>query len=222
MAGPTNATRIDQAIRAYIQACNDSDAEEIAATLHPDATHYYPYLPIFVGAMTIATNFATRVKDNGICVTVGQIVVDADRWIGSRIYGIRRQRAEPAWTGIIPDLADNDSCVKRTHRHARVDRPGHQRFLACLSGITKQASLSRRSESRCSQNTQIAPCRRYHPRVSWPKNYRLALTRRRPRPNLRVSRASASDLRENFYPDAPPRCMLTDQDHSARVPACSI
>jgi len=82
MAASPNATRMDQVIREYIQACNDGDAEKIAAYLHADAIHYYPNPPKFVGASTIAESFAKRVRENGVCWTVDQIVVDADRCIG--------------------------------------------------------------------------------------------------------------------------------------------
>lgn len=49
MTEPTVAAGMDQAIREYIQACNDGDIPRIAAFLHTDAVHYYPNLPKFVG-----------------------------------------------------------------------------------------------------------------------------------------------------------------------------
>lgn len=82
MAPPSIAARMDQAIRGYIEACNEGDADKISAYLRADATHYYPNLPKFVGASVIAGNFARRVKENGVCWTVDQIVVDAARCIG--------------------------------------------------------------------------------------------------------------------------------------------
>ena len=36
------AARIEQAIKDYIQACNDGDAEKIAACFVSDAVHYFP------------------------------------------------------------------------------------------------------------------------------------------------------------------------------------
>lgn len=36
------AERMEEVIRAYIQACNDADAEAIAACFHSDAVHYFP------------------------------------------------------------------------------------------------------------------------------------------------------------------------------------
>ena len=82
MVASTIAARMDSAIRGYIQACNDGDAQKIAAYLHQDATHYYPHLLKSVGASAIAAGFAKRVRENRVCWTVDQIVVDADRCIG--------------------------------------------------------------------------------------------------------------------------------------------
>ena len=41
----TRAQRIEQTIRTYNQACNDADAEAIAACFCPDAVHYFPHIP---------------------------------------------------------------------------------------------------------------------------------------------------------------------------------
>jgi SnoaL-like domain len=82
MAATPIATRMDQVIREYIQACNDGDELKIAAYLDADAIHYYPNLPKFQGASAIAESFAKRVRENGVCWTVDQIVIDADRGIG--------------------------------------------------------------------------------------------------------------------------------------------
>jgi SnoaL-like domain len=81
MVAPTVASRMDQTIREYIQACNDGDIARIAACLHADAVHYYPNSPKFIGASTIATHFAKRVKDDGVSWTVDQIIVDPDHFI---------------------------------------------------------------------------------------------------------------------------------------------
>jgi TPR repeat protein len=82
MATATTAVRMDQAIREYIRACNDGDAQKIAACLHADAVHYYPNLPKLSGASALAAHFARRVKEGGVHWTVDQIVVDAERCIG--------------------------------------------------------------------------------------------------------------------------------------------
>jgi hypothetical protein len=82
MTEPTVAARMDQAIREYIQACNDGDIPRIAEYLHADAVHYCPNLPKFVGASTIATRFSKNVKDDGVYWTVDQIIVDPDHSIG--------------------------------------------------------------------------------------------------------------------------------------------
>jgi hypothetical protein len=79
MAEPTVASRIVQAVRVFIQACNDGDAGRIAACMHPDAVQYYPNAPKWTGASTIGTNFSKRVHELGQSWTVDQIVVDGDR-----------------------------------------------------------------------------------------------------------------------------------------------
>ena len=45
MAAPTPAQRIEQVIRTYIKACNDADAEAIAACFCREAIHYFPWSP---------------------------------------------------------------------------------------------------------------------------------------------------------------------------------
>jgi hypothetical protein len=82
MVASTTAARMDQAIMEYIRACNDGDEQKIAESLHADAIHYYPKLPKVVGASTIAAWLAKRVRGNGACWTVDQIVVDTDRCLG--------------------------------------------------------------------------------------------------------------------------------------------
>ena len=79
MAEPTPAQRIEQLIRAYIQACNDGGATAIAACFCPDAVHYLPGMPKWSGADTIGGNFAKRVKVLGLCWTVDQMLVDVER-----------------------------------------------------------------------------------------------------------------------------------------------
>jgi hypothetical protein len=71
---------MEHVIRTYIQACNDADAEAIAASFCPEAVHYFPspFLK-WSGAATIGSNFATRVREHGICWTVDQLLIDVDR-----------------------------------------------------------------------------------------------------------------------------------------------
>jgi SnoaL-like domain len=79
MAPPTPAQRMEHVIRMYIQACNAADAAAIAACFCPEAVHYFPARPKWVGAATIGHNFATRVRDQGHYWTVDQLVIDVDR-----------------------------------------------------------------------------------------------------------------------------------------------
>jgi len=76
MTQPLTAQRIEQAVRSYIQACNDADADRIAACLLPAAVHYGPAMPKWSGAAAIGANFANRVRELGHCWTVGQVLVD--------------------------------------------------------------------------------------------------------------------------------------------------
>ena len=76
---PLRGQRIEQVIRAYIEACNDADAAEIAACFHPDAVHYFPHLAKWSGASTIGDNFSSRVHEHGLYWTVDQLIVDTSR-----------------------------------------------------------------------------------------------------------------------------------------------
>jgi hypothetical protein len=82
MVAYSMSARMGAAITEYIMACNSGDEREIAACLHTDAIHYYPNSPAVIGASGISAHFAKRVKENGVCWTVDQVVVDADRLIG--------------------------------------------------------------------------------------------------------------------------------------------
>jgi SnoaL-like domain len=77
------ATRIEQVIRAYILACNDGDAERIAACFCSDAVHYFPNAPKWSGASTIGDGFSKRVQALGQVWTVDKVLVDADRRAGA-------------------------------------------------------------------------------------------------------------------------------------------
>src|SRR4029453_1724482 len=63
MVQPIAAQRIEQIIKTYNQACNDADATAIAACFEPEAVHYFPSRPKWVGAATIANNFTKRVEE---------------------------------------------------------------------------------------------------------------------------------------------------------------
>jgi hypothetical protein len=76
------ATRIEQAITRYIQACNDGDAEKIAACFGSDAVHYFPTIAKWSGSSTIGANFSKRVQALGHFWTVDEVLVDADRHAG--------------------------------------------------------------------------------------------------------------------------------------------
>ena len=79
MAQPTPAQRMEHVIRVYIQACNDADANAIAACFGPEAIHYSPAGPKWAGAAIIGHHFATRVREQGQGWTVDHLVIDADR-----------------------------------------------------------------------------------------------------------------------------------------------
>jgi SnoaL-like domain len=76
------AVRIEQAIHKYIEACNDGDAESIAACFGSDAVHYFPTVAKWSGASTIGANFSKRVQALGHFWTVDKVLVDADQHAG--------------------------------------------------------------------------------------------------------------------------------------------
>src|SRR5688572_2148685 len=78
MNQPTPAQRMEQVIRAYIQACNAADADAIAAVFCPDAAHYSPTAK-WSGAATIGRSFAQAVQRRRLCWTVDQLLTDVDR-----------------------------------------------------------------------------------------------------------------------------------------------
>ena len=79
MGQPTPAQRMEHVIRTYIQACNDADAEAIAAAFCPDAVHYFPSSFKWAGAATIGSHFAQRVREQGHYWTVDHLLMDVDR-----------------------------------------------------------------------------------------------------------------------------------------------
>ena len=79
MGQPTPAQRMEHVIRTYIQACNDADAEAMAASFCPDAVHYFPSRLKWSGAATIGSNFAKIAREQRVCWTVDQLLIDVDR-----------------------------------------------------------------------------------------------------------------------------------------------
>ena len=70
MAQPTPAQRMEQVIRTFIQACNDADAEAIAACFCPEAVQYTSRLK-WAGAVTIGSNFVKMVREQGFLLDGG-------------------------------------------------------------------------------------------------------------------------------------------------------
>jgi SnoaL-like domain len=79
MAQPTPAQRMEHVIRASLQACTDADANAMAACVGPEAVHYSPAGPPWVGAAIIGHHVAPRVREQGHGWTVDQRVIDVDR-----------------------------------------------------------------------------------------------------------------------------------------------
>ena len=86
MPEPTVAAGIEQAVKAYIRACNDGDAETIAACFCSEAVHYFPTGPKWSGASTIGANFSKRVRELGHFWTVDTVVVDVDRRAAALVW----------------------------------------------------------------------------------------------------------------------------------------
>ncbi len=82
MTESTVADAIEQAIRDYIQACNDGDADRVATCFSANAVHYFPTVARWSGASTIGDNFSKRVQALGHLWTVDKLLVDADRRAG--------------------------------------------------------------------------------------------------------------------------------------------
>src|SRR5947209_8451943 len=79
MAQHPLAQRMEQVITTYIQACNAADADAIAACFCPEAVHYSPRLPRWVGPAAISAHFAEMVGEQGISWTVDELLTDVDR-----------------------------------------------------------------------------------------------------------------------------------------------
>jgi methyltransferase len=94
MVQPTTARRIEQVIRKYIEACNDADAQAIAACFCSEAVHYSPWTPKWSGAATIGNNFAKVVREQGISWTVDQLLIDVNQPAAALEWtGFNRQHA---------------------------------------------------------------------------------------------------------------------------------
>jgi hypothetical protein len=76
MADAMPAQRMEQLVRAYFDACNAMDARGIADCFCPDAVHYFPELPRWVGADTIGSRIAKMIEDRGGRFTVDKILSD--------------------------------------------------------------------------------------------------------------------------------------------------
>jgi hypothetical protein len=66
-------------MRRYFDACNEADAEKIAACFTEDGVHYFPpgmYGGPFVGAKTIAERWVSAVENFGSMWTVDSLVTD--------------------------------------------------------------------------------------------------------------------------------------------------
>ncbi len=74
-----NTARMEQVIRAYVQACNDADADAIAACFTDDAVFYFPWRARWAGAAVIGANFAKVVREQGVSWTFDQLLTDVDR-----------------------------------------------------------------------------------------------------------------------------------------------
>ena len=79
MSQLTPAQHMDRAVRSYIQACNDADAEAIAACFCPNAVHYFPSSYHRTGAVAIGSYFAERVREHGFYWSVDSLLIDVDR-----------------------------------------------------------------------------------------------------------------------------------------------
>jgi hypothetical protein len=134
MPEQTVAAGIEQAVKAYIQACNDGDAETIAACFCSDAVHYFPTGPKWAGASTIGANFSRRVRELGHFWTVDKVLVDADRraaaleWTQFAKNGrvLRGGRLVLVRGGIVP--YSGDSRLRRRANPTRPRAPGFAGF----------------------------------------------------------------------------------------------
>ena len=79
MAKDSRARGMEQVIRTYIKACNDGDAEGIAACFSPEAVHYFPWAPGWAGGDAIGSGFAKVIHDQGGYWTVDQLIIDVEQ-----------------------------------------------------------------------------------------------------------------------------------------------
>lgn len=77
------AAHMDRLIREYFAACNDADADRIAACFIPAAIHYFPpgmYGGPFRGARRIAERWCQAVASLGSYWTVDRLLVVPAAW----------------------------------------------------------------------------------------------------------------------------------------------
>ena len=78
--GTLTAEWIEAVIREYFAACNDADADRIAACFEDDGVHYFPpgmYEGPFRGAQTIGKRWVGAVESFGSMWTIDQLIIDA-------------------------------------------------------------------------------------------------------------------------------------------------
>ena len=78
--GTLTAEWIEALVREYFAACNDADADRIAACFDDDGVHYFPpgmYEGPFRGAQTIARRWVGAVESFGSMWTIDQLIIDA-------------------------------------------------------------------------------------------------------------------------------------------------
>jgi hypothetical protein len=142
MSESSVAIRIEQAIHRYIEACNDGDAERIAACFGSNAVHYFPTVAKWSGAFTIGANFSKRVQALGHFWTVDNVVVDADRharvleWTqfdkeGRILRGIDWFVFE---VGLVPN--SGNSRLRRGANPTRPGAPGVAGFRLCRTRLS--------------------------------------------------------------------------------------
>ena len=126
MSQATRAARMEQAIRAYIHACNEADATAIAACFAPDAVHYSG-MPKWTGAKLIGANFSKRVSETGQWWTVDQILIDASR-LGAILEWTRFNPSQQTLVrGVDWFVFDETLCFREVRTYLAGSDPAAQR-----------------------------------------------------------------------------------------------
>ena len=109
---------MDRLIRAYFDACNAADVDQIAACFTPDAVHYFPpgmYEGPFQGARKIAEKWRSAVRNLGSYWTVDRLLIEPSSWqavmewthfktrTGAVLRGIEWYEFDPA-SGLIREI----------------------------------------------------------------------------------------------------------------------